>query len=193
MSPSTHAFIFSYPRITFSRHSSFINTSSRPSLKSLFLFDSIAFPRRLTFVRHHSIKYDPPSRFCRTVVRGLITTDYVTPNYTGDIAEDLFISVTYGDSGKFEMLLDALDETGVDAANMVWAGRRFNQSVLLAACSRGRTDMIRILVNRGADCAHRNDFGYGAVRYARKYYDVLRIVEGEEIIRLLVDHGAVDD
>lgn len=130
----------------------------------------------------------------------LFYKDYVTPNYCGDAREDLFTAVLYGDDAKFDALLQQLDAkfsdddgTLVDAANIKWGGRRFNQSVLLAACSRGRTAMIRRLVEKGADCTHRNDFGYGAVQYARKFYDVLRIPDGDQVIQLLVDHGAVDD
>lgn len=142
----------------------------------------------------------PPSSLEALPITCLFNKDYVTPNYCGDAREDLFTAVVYGDDAKFDALLQQLDaevidddETTVDAANIKWGGRRFNQSVLLVACSRGRTTMIRRLIEKGADCTHRNDFGFGAAQYARKFYDVLRIPEGDQVIQLLVDHGAIDD
>lgn len=112
---------------------------------------------------------------------------YTKPIYTGEWTEDLLIAVKFDDFDKF---LSILDTTGPDAVNTTWGGRRFNQSVLLAAASRGRTSMVRTLIARGADCTHRNDLGWGAVRYTRNYYDVLKMPEGPSLIQLLIQKGA---
>lgn len=112
---------------------------------------------------------------------------YTRAVYTGDWTEDLLIAVKYDDMDKF---LSILDTIGSDAVNKKWGGRRFNQSVLLAAASRGRTNMVRELISRGADCTHRNDLGWGAVRYTRNYYDVLAMPEGPSLIQLMIRKGA---
>lgn len=116
--------------------------------------------------------------------------NYTTPTYTGDAKEDLLTAIKYNDDAAFDKALNAL---GPNGANTKWDGRRYNQSALLAACFRGRTRMIKELVSRGADCTHRNDFGWGAAKYARQYYDVLRLPEGEEIIAMLIAKGAADE
>lgn len=116
--------------------------------------------------------------------------DYMAPKYTGDAKEDLLEAIKVNDSATF---VRCLDDLGPTSANTVWGGNRFNQSALLAACSRGRTPMIELLIARGADCAHRNDFGWGAVRYARKWYDTLKMVEGERVYAMLIAGGAVDE
>lgn len=112
---------------------------------------------------------------------------YTKAVYTGDWMEDLLIAVKYDDMDKF---LTILDTVGSEAVNKKWGGRRFNQSVLLAAASRGRTNMVLELISRGADCTHRNDLGWGAVRYTRNYYDVLAMPEGPSLIQLMIKNGA---
>lgn len=112
---------------------------------------------------------------------------YTVAQYTGDWKEDLLIAVKYDDYDKFLSILDA---EGPDAVNVTWGGRRFNQSVLLAAASRGCTQMVKTLIDRGADCTHRNDFGWGVVRYTRNFYDVLAMPEGRALIQLMIEKGA---
>lgn len=78
-------------------------------------------------------------------------------------------------------------------ANTLFA-HKSNQSALLSACYRGRGDMVRYLIDRGADCSHRNDYGLGAVHYCKQYYWPLKMYrEGEEMLALLISAGAEDE
>lgn len=116
---------------------------------------------------------------------------YTTPKYTGDPKEDLLISIKFNDENSF---FKYLSDLGPDAVNIKWGGNRYNQSVLLACCYRGRTKMIEYLIEQGADCTHKNDAGCGAVHYSKKFYYVLKMYdEGNKIIRLLKENGAEDD
>lgn len=163
--------------------SPFISTTPcRPSSSS-----SLSQPPQL----QPSIRAPVPCPSRRVVVRATMWKNYLAPPpYTGDAKEDLLLAIKHNDNDGFDRAVTAL---GPAAANMTWGGRRYNQSALLAACFRGRTRMIMELINRGADCTHRNDFGWGAVKYARQYYDVLRMPEGDEVIKILLERGAADE
>lgn len=137
--------------------------------------------------RLQTIKTVTASRNCPRAV--FPQKNYTSPTYTANSSENLLQAIKFNDYPTFERLIAELP----NGANTLWSGNRANQSALLAACFRGRTDMIRCLIRSGADCSHRNDYGWGAVKYAKQwYFNIGMYEEGSEIVQLLIANGAED-
>lgn len=87
---------------------------------------------------------------------------YMKPSYVDDPQIDLLTAIRYSDWEKF---IWCIENQGVDV-NTTWKDKQ-NQSPLLAACARARTEMVKYLLDHGANVAHRNDGGFTASMYTR--------------------------
>lgn len=150
------------------------------------------FPRSTTgcFASRKCLQSNRTVTTSKKSVRAVLPLkNYTSPTYTSNLSENLLQAIKFNDYPTFKKLIAELP----DGANTVWSGNRANQSALLAACFRGRTDMIRSLIRSGADCSHQNDYGWGAVKYAKQwYFNIGMYEEGNEIVQLLIENGAED-
>lgn len=109
---------------------------------------------------------------------------YMSPTYVGDAQVDLLTAIRYDDWDKFVW---CIEEQGVDV-NVKWVNKQ-NQIPLLAACARARTQMIKYLLDHGADVTHRNDGGFTAAMYTRMLTDYDRTIILDQL-KMLEDAGA---
>lgn len=109
---------------------------------------------------------------------------YMKPTYVGDAQVDLLTAIRYDDWEKFVW---CIEEQGVDV-NVKWVNKQ-NQIPLLAACARARTQMIKYLLDHGADVTHRNDGGFTAAMYTQMLTDYDRNVILDQL-KMLEDAGA---
>lgn len=109
---------------------------------------------------------------------------FMKPTYTGDAEVDLLTAIRYDD---WKMFVWCIEEQGVDV-NVKWKNKQ-NQIPLLAACARARTQMIRYLLNHGADVTHRNDGGFTASMYTRMLTEYDRAIILDQL-KMLEDAGA---
>lgn len=85
---------------------------------------------------------------------------FMSPTYVDDPQVDLLTAIRYND---MEKVLWCIEKNNV-SVNTTWPNKQ-NQAPLLAACSRARTEIIRYLLDNGADYTHRNDGGFTAIMY----------------------------
>mmetsp|Transcript_4418 Transcript_4418/g.13404 ORF Transcript_4418/g.13404 Transcript_4418/m.13404 type:complete len:412 (+) Transcript_4418:95-1330(+) len=85
---------------------------------------------------------------------------FLSPKYVGDDVLDLLTAIRFDDWDKFTYILE---EAGVDV-NVRWTHKQ-NQAPLLAAAGRGRLEMVKYLLDKGADVQARNDGGFTAIMY----------------------------
>lgn len=114
----------------------------------------------------------------RALVPALITLATVVAHQSVSPEEALREAARQGDLSGVEQLLDQ----GVD----VDTPTRYGATALFYAADRGHFDVVRLLVERGADVNVRDTF-YGST--------ILSRAQGgrhDEIVRYLVEHGAVD-
>ena len=87
---------------------------------------------------------------------------YMSPTYVDDPEIDLLTAIRYDDWEKFTY---CIEEKGVPV-DVKWVNKQ-SQTPLLAACARARTNMIKYLLDHGANPTHRNDGGFTAAMYTR--------------------------
>lgn len=109
---------------------------------------------------------------------------YMTPTYVGDAQMDLLTAIRYNDWEKF---IYCVEGQGVDV-NTKWPNKQ-NQSPLLAACARVRTEMIEYLLAHGADPTHRNDGEFTAAMYTRMLTEYERETVMKQL-KMLEEAGA---
>lgn len=130
------------------------------------------------------------SFFFSAVIKNWVEPSYtealslMVPSYVGNPQLDLLTAIRYDDWKKF---LWCIEQQNIDV-NTKWTSKQ-NQSPLLAACSRARTEMIKYLLAHGADAEHRNDAGYTASMYTRKLTGYDRDVIMNQL-KMLQDAGA---
>lgn len=92
--------------------------------------------------------------------------EYLRPVYKNNPSEDLLIAIKFDDWDAF---LSCFEKHDVDV-NVKWTNKQ-NQSPLLAAAGRGRTQMLQYLIDNGADVHYRNAGGFNAVMYTLRLRD----------------------
>jgi ankyrin repeat protein len=93
-----------------------------------------------------------------------------------DLTDDLLAATRKGDAAKVKALLDM----GVS----VNAKSSYGQTALFFACDRGNLEIVKLLVDRGADMNVEDTFYHAsALSWAAQK-------DHAEIVKILLDHGA---
>lgn len=98
--------------------------------------------------------------------------DFMTPKYTDNTEMDLLTAIRFNDWDKF---IECMEVKKVPV-NHKWVDKQ-SQIPLLAACARGRLEMVQYLLDHGADVEYRNDGGFNAKMYTMKLEDY-----GEDLV-----------
>eukprot|EP00189_Rhodosorus_marinus_P013723 CAMPEP_0184739522 /NCGR_PEP_ID=MMETSP0315-20130426/2411_1 /TAXON_ID=101924 /ORGANISM="Rhodosorus marinus, Strain UTEX LB 2760" /LENGTH=369 /DNA_ID=CAMNT_0027208419 /DNA_START=171 /DNA_END=1280 /DNA_ORIENTATION=- len=107
---------------------------------------------------------------------------FMIPKYVNDDKLDLLTAIRFDDWDKFTALI----ESGLDI-NLKWEHKQ-NQTPLLAAAARVRLEMVKYLLERGAQVEVANDGGFTPLMYTKTHDQEDDRVK--EQLGLLVEAGA---